>query len=197
MAVTIGMSSRLALQTLNSESGYFNPQKLAESTGLSKANLQQALRMAENKTLKWVVSQFTRNLSGHLSSDERVRITLKALKDRIRVANASRDGHAAKMWAGVYDMNLRRFGVGRATGQGYTVGQRYEEGAFKARFRSGHEGIMRRLTTRRLPIYDVTVPLKQHAWTAVDEIMNRAEEKLAQELKQALKYLMLKRAGAA
>ncbi|SKA72250.1 Prophage minor tail protein Z (GPZ) [Thiothrix eikelboomii] len=188
----IGISSRKALALLDDQSGYYDPGRLMELTGLEPKQLQQALRMAENRTLRWVVSRFTRNLQGELSESERVQITLRALRTRIRVSNASKEGVAARMWAGVYQMNLRRFGVGRPTGSGYTVSRRYEEGGFLAQMRSGHEGVFRRVTSRRLPVLEQGVPIKQHAWQAVEIIMNDAEEKLAKELKQSIKYLQSK-----
>lgn len=191
------MSSRMAMQLLNSESGYYNPARLAETTGLSEKTLQKAMQMAENKTLQWVVSQFTRNLKGELADGERVTITQQALRTRIRVAKANKQGQAARMWAGLFNMNLRRFGVGRSQGTGHVVGRRFVEGGFLARMRSGHEGIFRRVTSRRLPILEEGVPIKIHAWKSVSDIMNEAEDKLAQELKRAIKYLMLKQAGAA
>lgn len=189
---TIGVSSRNALALLDDQSGHYDPGRLLELTGLEPKQLQQALRMAENRTLRWVVSRFTRNLQGELTDSERVQITLRAVRARIRVNNASKQGTAARMWAGIYQMNLFRFGVGQPTGRGYTVSRRYEKGGFLARMRSGHKGIFRRVTSQRFPVLELGVSIKQHAWQSVEEIMNQAEEKLAQELKRAIRYLQSK-----
>lgn len=195
--VTLGMPSRKAYSLLDPGSGYYNPGTLGKSLGLTTAELHKAMNMAKNKVLRWVKVQFTRNLQGEITGSERVKVTQKMLKQRIRVANAHKNQTAAEMWAGVYNMNLRRFGVGRAVGSGRRVGGRYVEGGFLARMRSGHEGIFYRLTSDRLPILEEDVVIKQHAFRSVAEIMNDAEDRLVKELKQALKFLMMKKGGLA
>lgn len=188
--ITLGMPSAKAYRMLQEGSHYYDPDKLAESFGLGRSELNKALQMAENKVLKWVKTQFVRNLQGQIEGSERVKITQKMLKNRIRIAHAHKDATAASMWAGLYKMNLRRFGVGRAIGKGYRVKGRMVDGGFRATMRSGHEGIFYRLTDDRLPIVEEGVVIKDHGWTSINEVMNKAEDRLVQELKQALKLLM-------
>jgi hypothetical protein len=149
--------------------------------------------MAENKTIRWVQTQFIRLFAANISNTEHVRILQKALRDRIRLRLASKNKPEAKLWAGVYRMHLYRFGQGWAVGQGYQVGQRYEQGGFMGKMKSGHKGIFRRLSFKRLPIAELSVPLKLSAWQAIEPIMDAAETRLQRELKQAIKYLISKR----
>lgn len=196
--IQIGMASRRAYNLLNPQSGYYNPDALAAITGLSTAELQRAMRMASNKTIKWTRVQFARQLQGEIAGSERLAITQKMLKQRVQIANAEKNEEAARMWVGLYNMNLIRFGDGRAFRTGHIVQGRYVEGGFRARMKSsGHVGIFYRLTSDRMPIIEEGVPIKQHAWRPLNQVMNQAEERLVQELKQAIKYLMAKKQGVA
>ncbi len=195
--VQIGIASRKAYGMLNEGSSYYDPTGLSDLTGLSVAELKRAMRMATNKAMTWTRVQFVRQLQGEIADSERVKITQKMLKSRVRIAKAEKNETAAQMWVGLYEMNLARFGVGRATRSGYSVQRRYVEGGFRARMRSGHEGVFYRVTSDRLPIVEEDVPIKKHAWRSVSDIMNRAEERLIRELKQAIKFLMAKKQGAA
>ena len=192
--VQIDIPSKKAYQMMNPDSRYFNPAGLADLTGLSTKNLDKAMTMASNKAIAWARTQFVRKLQGQVSSSEQVKITQQMLKKRIHVAKATKDNAAAKMWIGLHDMNLRRFGVGRSMRTGHKVGRRYVEGGFHAQMRNGKEGIFYRLTSDRLPIVEEKVVVKDHSRHIVThEIMSQAEERLVLELKRAIKALMARR----
>lgn len=158
----------------------------AQLYGIAEKAVAAAEVRAINKTLRWLTTHVKRSLAADLG------LAQTKIKNRFHMARASKQKTQGKFWLGAYSIALAKFGKGRSVGTGYRVKDRFEQGGFRARMPTGHEGIYSRTTKRRLPIRESKVRIADKASTAIDRFFDRAEAELLKRFKQELNFEMHK-----
>ena len=160
--------------------------KAADMYGIAEKAVKAAEIRAINKTLRWLNAQVKRGLAGELG------LAQTKIKNRLFVDRASKDSMKGKFWLGAYSIALAKFGQGRSVGTGYRVKDKYVEGGFRAKMKSGHEGIFARTTAQRLPLRESKVSIQKTAESVLDRLFVRAEAELLKRFKQELNFEMHK-----
>lgn len=192
MAVTLDVDVGRGGITLDASAA-----ELMAAFGLDEKALQRAQVRALNKTVRWIYGKFARHLQSELRSTEGLQLTQKILKDRMRQALAKGSKLQARLWMGLYNLPLIKFGKGRRSGAGYRVKSRFVGGGFRATMRSGHEGVFYRLGKGRLPIQEATVKVRAASSTVLSRLLPLAEQELDKKMQQELNYELHKKQGTA
>ena len=138
----------------------------------SKSQLEVALMRALNKTALWVKSQSVKEIA-----KEKL-LKQKIIRNRLQVLKANRKQLIARVLASLHGVKANQIGNVRQTKTGAKAGKRHFKGAFVATMPTGHTGIYKRKSRRKLPIREVVFPLEPIASTIIKEI---TDEKAAQQ----------------
>jgi hypothetical protein len=126
-----------------------NFDQVVEAIGATEAQIRIAAMRAINKTALWILSQSAREISNE------TKIKLKLIRQKLRVVKASRETLKAFIMGSLYAIKSIKLGNPRQTASGVTIGVHKFPGSFIARMpKTGHVGVFKRKTSRRLPIQE-------------------------------------------
>jgi len=137
-----------------------------------KADVKQAMRMLNDAQRKVVPEAVSASLNRAVKqtrtaiireSASRLRVKQKVMREWIRFQRrdrATRRNWEAGIFSVVSDIKAAKLGKPRQLKRGAKAGKYMFPGAFKATMASGHTGIYRRVTARRLPIREVKIPIR-------------------------------------
>jgi len=149
----------------------------------SKNQLEVALMRALNKTALWVKSQSVKEIA-----KEKL-LKQKIIRNRLQVLKANRKQLIAKVLASLHGVKANQMGSMRQTKTGAKAGKRHFKGAFVATMPSGHTGIYKRKSRRKLPIREVVFPLEPIASSIIKAITNeKAAQKFTKLLAHEIKF---------
>jgi hypothetical protein len=154
---------------------------------LSPAAIKRVQRRAINETSAWVKSRVLRELPAALE------IPRKLLSKRIKVTKAKASaGNAISglVWLGLKPVDAMQFKDKGPSGTGYQTGKYFFEGGFKAFYKShpGHTGIFSRVSSKRLAIKRLNVPIDTVGNQIVRRLIPQAEQALAQKTSRLVSY---------
>jgi hypothetical protein len=136
--------------------GDFN--RMVEAIGATESQVRTAAMRAINKTALWMQSKSAREIS------EQKKIQLKLIRQKLKVVKSNRQSLRAFVIANLYGIKASKLGISRQNATGASVGKHQFPGAFVARMpRTGHVGIYKRKTAKRLPIQEQYVQLNPEA----------------------------------
>jgi hypothetical protein len=131
-----------------------NFDKVIEAIGATEAQIRTAAMRAINKTVLWIQAKSARKIS------DEDRIKLKMICQKLQIVKANRTTLRAFIIDNLRAIMAIKLGTPRQTASGVTVGHHKFPGAFIARIpRTGHVGVFKRKTRKRLPIQEQYIPV--------------------------------------
>jgi hypothetical protein len=141
-----------------------NLDKTLEILGATEAQVRTAAMRAINKTALWVRSQSAKKIS------KQRQIQLKLIRQKLRIIKANMAVLRAFVVASLYGIKASKLGAPKQNATGASVGKHQFPGAFVAKMpKSGHVGIFKRKTFKRLPIQEQYVQLEPEASKIIRE----------------------------
>lgn len=143
-----------------------------QAFGATEAQVRIAAMRAINKTALWVQSTSARDIS------EQKKIQLKLIRQKLKVVKSNRQALKAFVIANLYGIKASKLGALRQNARGANVGSHQFPGAFVAKMpKSGHIGIYKRKSLKRLPIQEQYVQLNPDASKIIkDNVENEASQ---------------------
>ena len=150
-----------------------NFEKVLQTIGATESQVRTAAVRAINRTALWVQSKSAREISSA------TKIQLKLIRQKLRVIKANRSSLKSFILANLYGIKASKLGNVKQDASGASVAGFRFDGAFVAKMpKSGHTGIFKRKTAKRLPIQEQYVQIEPRA----SEIIRRNVDFEASEI---------------
>ena len=150
-----------------------NLEKAIQAIGATESQVRTAAVRAINKTALWVQSKSAREISSAK------KIQLKLIRQKLRVIKANRSSLKSFVMANLYGIKASKLGNVKQDASGASVASFRFEGAFVAKMpKSGHTGIFKRKTAKRLTIQEQYIQINPEA----SEIIRRNVDFEASEI---------------
>jgi hypothetical protein len=161
-----------------------NLDKTLEILGATEVQVRTAAMRAINKTALWVRAQSARKIG------KQRQIQLKLIRQKLRIIRANRTALKAFVVANLWGIKASKLGVPKQNATGASVGKHQFPGAFVAKMsRTGHVGIFKRKTSKRLPIREQYVQLEPEASQIIREtVENEASAVFSHHFEHELNY---------
>lgn len=153
--------------------------------GLLEKQVEAAARRVIRKAGRWVQTQVSREASREL------RITQRLLRGRLR-QYARQSGLQQKVWVGLRGMPAERLGAVVRSGRGVRAGRHFFEGGFQSR---GRGAVLARVGRRRLPLERQVLDIARAGAQALEHAGDGVERRLAELMRQELRYELVRAAS--
>jgi hypothetical protein len=161
-----------------------------QAIGATERQVKTAAVRAINKTAVWAQSKSAKEISAE------TKIKLKLIRQRLRLIRANSSSLKAFILAKLYGIQAAKLGRGAPGGikqnaSGASVANHSFPGAFVAKMpKSGHVGIYKRKTSKRLPIQEQHVQIDPPASEIIRKnVENEAAEIFIKYFKHELEYV--------
>ena len=129
-------------------------QRLINHLALSYPEINRAMVLALNKTIKRIMLLSSRNISKDL------RLRLNIIQNRMKAYKANRRKKVASLYQMIFDVPAIILGEPVKTSRGIRVGEHHFDGAFLVHGWD-RDRIMKRLYRTRYPISEVKIPVEK------------------------------------
>jgi hypothetical protein len=172
----------LKMFELNVRTAGFDP--AIQAIGATERQAKTAAVRAINKTAVWAQSKSAREISAE------TKVKLKLIRQRLRLIRANSSSLKAFILAKLYGIQAIKLGNPKQNASGASVANHSFPGAFVAKMpKTGHVGIYKRKTSKRLPIQEQYVQIDPPASEIIREnIENEATEVFIKYFKHELEY---------
>ena len=162
-----------------------NFEKLLQTIGATESQIKIAAVRAINKTAIWVQSKSAREISSAK------KIQLKLIRQKLRVIKANRSSLKSFIVANLCGIKASKLGNLKQDANGASVAGFRFDGAFIAKMpKSGHTGIFKRKTAKRLPIQEQYVQIEPKASEIIKRNINfEASEIFMKYFKHEIDYI--------
>jgi hypothetical protein len=162
--------------------GDFN--HVVEAVGATESQIRTAAMRAINKTALWIQSKSARKISGQK------KIQMKLIRQKLKIVKSNRQTLRAFVVANLYGIKASKLGALKQNAGGASVGKHQFPGSFVAKMpRTGHVGIFKRKTAKRLPIQEQYVQLNPEASQIIQQtIENEASHIFRKYFDHELSY---------
>ena len=144
--------------------------KITSNINALPDQVNRASIFAINRTAEWLKSSVSREISAQK------RIKLKIIRDRIKITKANKKQLFASIAANMWALKGKDLGNMSQASLGAKAGKYMFEGTFVATMKSGHQGIFKRKTAKRLPIKELYVPLDNYASKLIRSLIDQESE---------------------
>jgi hypothetical protein len=158
--------------------------QVIQAIGATERQVKTAAVRAINKTAIWAQSKSAREISAE------TKIKLKLIRQRLRLIKANSSSLKAFILAKLYGVPAAKLGNSKQDARGSSIAGHNFPGAFIAKMpRSGHVGIYKRKTSKRLPIKEQHVQIDPPASDIIKKnIDDEAAEIFMKYFKHELDY---------
>lgn len=163
-----------------------------DSIGKIVADLRATEKQAEiaslralNRAIIWLKRQVARDVS-----KER-KIRQAVIIERLVILKANRRNLQAHLNGNLASLRANKVGKLVQTKRGARVKHFHFPGAFVATMPSGHKGIFRRQTGSRLPISEITIPIKLESLRAIEDALSKKlKHRFETDFRRELNFLV-------